>query len=41
MNALQARIYDSLRENQLEADSLLLSKPDLEDVYRFAVGGDV
>ena len=39
MGVLQARIYDSLRNDQLEADSLFLSKPDLEDVYRFAVGG--
>ncbi len=39
MSQLQSRIYDAMSDASLEVDSLNLQRPDLEDVYRFALGG--
>jgi len=39
MTQLQSRIYDAMSEADLEVYSLNLQRPDLEDVYRFALGG--
>ena len=39
LNELQSKVYDQLQRASLEVFSLNIRKPDLEDVYRYALGG--
>lgn len=39
MKELQDRIYETMRRSNLEVQALQLQRPDVENVYRFALGG--